>query len=203
MVTTAYLQKVQTVKCRPNLYDNLERQIVVIIHLLKQEGILCTSALYGYCTWLVKRTHSDGSSPVTTTHLLLHHFFSYTKGFISMQAYWFVRIDMPFLSIINQTIYNMDKNKIHGFTNQLNLFLIGAVIGGIVGSCFSINAVKGKSNKAEEKVRAYEQYYKCTETLLDSLDGTHDLDLMDTDLETDYGVDYLEAKSKVDELIAE
>ena len=32
-------------------------------------------------------------------------------------------------------------------------------------------------------------------------DGTHDLDLMDTDLETDYGADYLEAKSKVDELI--
>lgn len=119
-----------------------------------------------------------------------------------MQAYWFVRIDMPFLSIINQTIYNMDKNKIHGFMEQLNLFLIGAVIGGIIGSCFSINAVKGKSNKAEEKVRAYEQYYKCTETLLDSLDGTHDLDLMDTDLETDYGVDYLDAKSKVDELIA-
>lgn len=119
-----------------------------------------------------------------------------------MQAYWFVRIDVPFLSIINQTIYNMDKNKIHGFMEQLNLFLIGAVIGGIIGSCFSINAVKGKSNKAEEKVRAYEQYYKCTETLLDSLDGTHDLDLMDTDLETDYGVDYLDAKSKVDELIA-
>lgn len=86
--------------------------------------------------------------------------------------------------------------------DQLNLVLIGAVIGGVVGSRFSINAVKDKSNKAEEKVRAYEQYYKCTETLLDSLDGTHDLDLMDTDLETDYGVDYLEAKSKVDELIA-
>lgn len=119
-----------------------------------------------------------------------------------MQAYWFVRIDVPFLSIINQTIYNMDKNKIHGFMDQLNLFFIGAVIGGIIGSCFSINAVKGKSNKAEEKVKAYEEYYKCTETLLDSLDGTHDLDLMDTDLETDYGVDYLEAKSKVDELIA-
>lgn len=119
-----------------------------------------------------------------------------------MQAYWFVRIDMLFLSIINQTIYNMDKNKIHGFMDQLKLFLIGAVIGGIIGSCFSINAVKGKSNKAEEKAKAYEEYYKCTETLLDSLDGTHDLDLMDTDLETDYGVDYLEAKSKVDELIA-
>lgn len=37
----------------------------------------------------------------------------------------------------------MDKNKIHGFMDQLNLFLIGAFIGGIIGSCFSINAVKG------------------------------------------------------------
>lgn len=33
----------------------------------------------------------------------------------------------------------MDKNKIHGFMDQLNLFLIGAIIGGIIGSCFSIN----------------------------------------------------------------
>ena len=96
----------------------------------------------------------------------------------------------------------MNKNKIHGFMNQLNLFLIGAVIGGFIGACFSANAYKGKSNKAEEKVKAYEEYYKCTETLLDSLDETHDLDLMDTDLETDYGANYLEAKSKVDELIA-
>lgn len=85
--------------------------------------------------------------------------------------------------------------------DQLNLFFIGAVIGIIIGACFSTNAYKGKSNKAEEKVKVYEQYYKCTETLLDSLDGTHNLDLMDTDLETDYGVNYLEAKSKVDELI--
>ena len=95
----------------------------------------------------------------------------------------------------------MDKNKIHGFMDHLNLFFVGLVIGGIVGSCFSMNAYKGKSNKAEEKVKVYEEYYKCTETLLDSLDGTHNLDLMDTDLETDYGVDYLNAKSKVDELI--
>lgn len=95
----------------------------------------------------------------------------------------------------------MDKNKIYGFMDKLNLFFIGAVIGTIIGVCFSMNAYKSKSNKADEKVKAYEQYYKCTETLLDSLDGTHDLDLMDTDLETDYGVDYLEAKSKVDELI--
>lgn len=96
----------------------------------------------------------------------------------------------------------MDKNKIHGFMDQFNLFFIGAVIGTIIGACFSVNAYKGKSNKAEEKVKAYEEYYKCTETLLDSLDETHDLDLMDTDLETDYGVDYLEAKFKVDALIA-
>lgn len=95
----------------------------------------------------------------------------------------------------------MDKNKIHGFMDQLNLFFIGAVIGTIIGACFSVNVYKGKSNKAEEKVKAYEEYYKCTETLLDSLDGTRGLDLMDTDLETDYGADYLEAKSKVDELI--
>lgn len=112
-----------------------------------------------------------------------------------------MRIDMPFLSIINQTIYNME-NKKHSFMDQLNLLFIGIVIGGIIGSCFSINAIKGKSNKAEEKVKAYKEYYKCTETLLDSLDETRNLDLMDTDLETDYGVDYLEAKSKVDELIA-
>ena len=95
----------------------------------------------------------------------------------------------------------MDKNKIHGFMDHLNLFFVGLVIGGIVGACFSMNVYKGKNIKAEKKVKAYEEYYKCTETLLDSLDGTHDLDLMDTDLETDYGVDYLEAKSKVDELI--
>ena len=96
----------------------------------------------------------------------------------------------------------MNKNKIHGFMNQLNLFFIGAVICTIIGACFGANVYKGKSNKAEEKIKAYEEYYKCTETLLDSLDETRNLDLMDTDLETDYGANYLEAKSKVDELIA-
>lgn len=94
------------------------------------------------------------------------------------------------------------EDKKHSFMDQLNLFFVGAVIGGIISACFSINVVKGSINKAEKKLKAYEQYYKCTETLLDSLDGTHDLDLMDTDLETDYGADYLDAKSKVDELIA-
>ena len=94
------------------------------------------------------------------------------------------------------------EDKKHSFMDHLNLFFIGFVVGGIIGACFGMNVYKGKNNKAEEKVKAYEEYYKCTETLLDSLDGTHDLDLMDTDLETDYGVNYLDAKSKVDELIA-
>lgn len=93
------------------------------------------------------------------------------------------------------------EDKKHSFMDQLDLFFIGAVIGVIVGACFGINAVKGSNNRAEKKVKAYEEYYKCTETFLDSLDGIHNLDLMDTDLETDYGADYLEAKSKVDELI--
>ena len=95
----------------------------------------------------------------------------------------------------------MDDNK-HSFMDNLNLFLVGAVIGAIVSACFSVNVCKGRSIKTENKLKAYEQYYKCTETLLDSLDGTHNLDLMDTDLATDYGADYLDAKSKVDELIA-
>lgn len=106
---------------------------------------------------------------------------------------------MPFLSIINQTIYNMEDKK-HSFMDQLNLFFVGAVIGGIISACFSINAVKGNNNRAEKKLKAYEQYYKCTETFLDSLDEKRGLDLMDTDLETDYGADYLDAKSKVDML---
>lgn len=94
----------------------------------------------------------------------------------------------------------MKKEESH-FGEDVNMFCIGAFIGMIVTACFIINYYNG-SNKTQGKIiQAYEQYYKNTEILLDSLDGTHDLNLMDTDLETDYGVDYLEAKSKVDELI--
>lgn len=97
----------------------------------------------------------------------------------------------------------MENNKVHGFMDNLNLLLVGAVLGCFVGACFASNCHTGKGKKAEKKIEAYEQYYKCTETLLDSLDGTHNLDLMDTDLATDYGSDYLEAKSKVDKLTSE
>lgn len=96
----------------------------------------------------------------------------------------------------------MDKNETNSFMDNLNLLLVGAVLGCFVGACFMSNYHTGNSKKAEKKLEAYEKYYKCTETLLDSLDGTHNLDLMDTDLATDYGADYLNAKSKVDELIA-
>ena len=96
----------------------------------------------------------------------------------------------------------MDKNENHSFMDNLNLLLVGAVLGCFVGACFMSNYHTGNSKKAEKKLEAYEKYYKCTETLLDSLDGIHNLDLMDTDLATDYGTDYLDAKSKVDELIA-
>ena len=95
----------------------------------------------------------------------------------------------------------MNKNKIHGFMDNLNLLLVGAVLGCFVGACFMSNYHTGNSKKAEKKLEAYERYYTCVETLLDSLDSTHNLDLMDTDLATDYGSDYLNAKSKVDELI--
>ena len=71
---------------------------------------------------------------------------------------------MPFLSIINQTIYNMDKNKIHGFMDNLNLLLIGAIIGCIIGACFMSNYHTGKGKKAEKKIEAYERYYTCVET---------------------------------------
>ena len=39
MVTTAYLQKVQTVKCRPNLYDDPERRIVGIMHTERKDVV--------------------------------------------------------------------------------------------------------------------------------------------------------------------
>lgn len=97
----------------------------------------------------------------------------------------------------------MEKNKVHSFMDNLNLLLVGVVLGCFVGACFMSNYHTGNSKKAEKKLEAYERYYTCVETLLDSLDGTRGLDLMDTDLATDYGSDYLEAKSKVDKLTAE
>lgn len=84
--------------------------------------------------------------------------------------------------------------------DQANLFLIGSVLGCIIGACFAANYYNDSTSKAEKILEAYEKYYICTETLLDSLDGEHNLDLMNTDLATDYGIEYLHAKSIVDSL---
>lgn len=83
---------------------------------------------------------------------------------------------------------------------KLNLFLVGVFVGAFVALCFCIATYTGTQKRQEKMIEAYEQYYNNTETLLDSLDGKHNLDLMDTDLETDYGVDYLNAKFTVDSL---
>ena len=93
----------------------------------------------------------------------------------------------------------MKKKESH-FGEDANMFCIGAFIGIIVAACFIINYYNG-SNKTQGKIiQAYEQYYKNTETLLDSLDCTHNLNLMDTDLCADYGANYLNAKNTVDSL---
>lgn len=86
------------------------------------------------------------------------------------------------------------------FMDKLNLFLVGAIVGCIIGVCFAINAYHGTNKQQSKVIEAYEKYYYNTEVLLDSLDKEHNMDLSDTDLCSDYGVNYLNAKSKVDSL---
>lgn len=93
----------------------------------------------------------------------------------------------------------MKKEESH-FGEDVNMFCIGAFVGIIVAACFFINYCNGSNKKQGKIIQAYEQYYKNTETLLDSLDSTHNLNLMDADLCTDYGADYLNAKQTVDSL---
>jgi hypothetical protein len=91
----------------------------------------------------------------------------------------------------------MKKEESH-FGEDANMFCIGAFVGMVVAACFIINYYNGSNKKQGKIIQAYEQYYKNTETLLDSLDSN--LDLMDTDLCTDYGANYLNAKNAVDSL---
>lgn len=91
----------------------------------------------------------------------------------------------------------MKKEESH-FGEDANMFCIGTFIGMVVAACFIINYYNGSNKKQGKIIQAYEQYYNNTETLLDSLDNS--LDLMDTDLCTDYGADYLNAKQTVDSL---
>ena len=93
----------------------------------------------------------------------------------------------------------MKKEESH-FGEDANMFCIGAFIGIIVATCFIINYYNGSNKEQGKIIQAYEQYYKNTETLLDSLDSKHNLNLMGTDLFTDYVADYINAKNVVDSL---
>lgn len=86
------------------------------------------------------------------------------------------------------------------FFEDMNMFAIGVFIGVCVATAFGVNIHKGAHKKETEAIKAYEQYYEKTETLLDSLDTNRELDLDDTDLCSDYGADYLKAKDKVDSI---
>lgn len=79
-------------KCDLILYDDPERRIVVIIRLLKQEGILCTNSYKDIVLGYIKCTNSDGSSPVTT---LVYHVLVTILVYL-VWVHWFVRIDVPF-----------------------------------------------------------------------------------------------------------
>ena len=89
---TACLQEVLR-EMQSLLHDDPERRIVVIIRLLKQEGILCTNSYKDIVLGYIKCTHSDGSSPVTT---LPHTCFLVTILVYLVWVHWFVRIDVPF-----------------------------------------------------------------------------------------------------------
>ena len=86
------------------------------------------------------------------------------------------------------------------FFEDMNMFTIGIFIGCFVTSAFIANYYKGKTKSQVKIIEAYEQYYNKVETMLDSIDENRGLDLMDTDLCSDYGSNYLSAKSIVDSL---
>ena len=88
---TACLQEVLR-EMQSLLHDNPERRIVVIIRLLKQEGILCTNSYKDIVLGYIKCTHSDGSSPVPT---LVYHVLVTILVYL-VWVHWFVRIDVPF-----------------------------------------------------------------------------------------------------------
>lgn len=87
------------------------------------------------------------------------------------------------------------------FFEDMNMFAIGLFIGCFVTFAFIANYYNGKTKSQVKIIEAYEQYYNKVETMLDSIDENRGLDLMDTDLCSDYGVNYLNAKNAVDSLV--
>lgn len=88
----------------------------------------------------------------------------------------------------------------HSLLDQLSLLMLGAIVGAVIMGLFASHSYAKKEYEQNKVIEAFVLYYSKTETLLDSIDKNHDLDLMDTDLESDYGADYLHAKSVVDSL---
>ena len=86
------------------------------------------------------------------------------------------------------------------FFEDMNMFAIGLFIGCLVTFAFVANYYKVETKSQAKIIKAYEQYYNKVETMLDSIDENRGLDLMDTDLCSDYGVNYLNAKGIVDSL---
>lgn len=60
----------------------------------------------------------------------------------------------------------------------------------------SIHGLNGRLDDAIHENDAFEDYYECTENMLDSLG----LDLDNPCFETDYGSDYLDAKQRLDSI---
>ena len=84
---------------------------------------------------------------------------------------------------------------------EMNMFAIGLFIGAIVSVAFMMNYHKADTKNAYKLIGAYENYYNKVETFIDSLDNSRELDLDDTDLCSDWGVDYLVAKDIIDSLV--
>ncbi len=81
------------------------------------------------------------------------------------------------------------------------LIALGAAFGLVLGIMLGFeNGRISERSKENIQLIAFEKYYIKVETLLDSLETNHGLNMLDTDMETDYGCDYLEAKSTVDSI---
>lgn len=96
----------------------------------------------------------------------------------------------------------MNKDNTKGLS-VVNIAIAWLMIGFVVGLLTATACNKEQNAKyinLTKQVDAFKDYYNGVETLLDSLDYTHGLDLMDTDLCTDYGTNYLDCKAKVDSL---
>lgn len=47
----------------------------------------------------------------------------------------------------------MENNKVHGFMDNLNILLVGAVLGCFVGACFASNYHTGKGKKQRKRLK--------------------------------------------------